>query len=274
MKTIKTIDKTTGSANELNGQKCRALAAISFQFTTLAALAVGLVLCLGVQSTLALDIRIDYSTSSANPGGNWNSLASGNTAVASLADFNTGLGTGVGVTGVGWGQAFSWGVPVSWNGGVPLGWIDPAAAIDMVNKGPGVNGLASINLSGLNDTESYIVEVLDNHSFNSGGPQNITVQGAFANGGPGGNGNFLGIAGQNGQNWDGMLGSPSVPSENWLIWNNVASGAGMITINFQTSGAFAEPSLNALRISAVPEPTTSTLLGLGSLALMMVRRRM
>lgn len=64
--------------------------------------------------------------------------------------------------------------------------------------------------------------------------------------------------------------------EGWLVWNNVTpDGSNEITINFETPGGDARASINAMQVTAVPEPSTyAAVMGAFAIGMLLLRRRM
>lgn len=201
---------------------------------------------------------IDFSKF-AEPTGNWNSLSSTDNSNVALVD-STGASNGVTIS-----HTLSSDSNIS--GGWTIGnadWVDSAAASDGLYSGSS----AAITILGLGSpTSSYSIKIVAAEDGDSGpgaftSVADFRVQGSFADG------NRLGTS-ANGDNWN----SKTDGTNNFLIWNNVNPNAsGQITIAIDAS-ASGFTTINAIEVSLTPEPTSTALLGFGSLTLLMRRKR-
>lgn len=204
----------------------------------------------------ANQIYLDFGGGLSNPTGNWNVIATINTTDSNLIDFGSGSGTGASLTTSGWLNTISnTGI---WGPAADKDWVQELAAEDLFVASNG--STATATLSGLT-APGYVVEVVvawtvTNHL-------DVTVGGVFADD------NFDGTAGVDGDdfNADADGGEPG----NWLIWDNVAPASGSLTIQVAAMGQLNgdQPMLNAVRLTAIPEPSTLLLVvcGLAGLAM-------
>ena len=210
----------------------------------------GLLITLNVQAALEV-IQLDYADVTdfdaiPDPGGNWNSLSgtSANTTVSNLIDFNTGLATGISVTGNGW----TGGTFASDNFGdfsPQKDWVAPLAAQDAVFTE--IDGAGTITFSGLTKSLYSVEVVAADDAFNP--ISDIQVNANFADR------NFENIMGVNGDDFDQTV--DGFTPANWLIWDNVTpAGGGDITITIMDTNSVGS-NVNAVRVAAViPEPET------------------
>ena len=213
-----------------------------------------------------VDIRIDLGGRNGQTGGNWNDISSLTGLTPNLIDFNTGLGTGVSMSGAGspWRDFFG-----DTNSTLPNQfWFTQPAARDGVGLQDNQTGV--FTLAGLTDASLYQVEVISvrtrgGQSFNY--HNTITVEDDLADR------TYRGTAVKT--PWvsthDGLA-VHGLDVGNWLIWDNVAPVGGTIRIA-NTAAGDTNGIINAIRILEVPEPTSLALLGLGALAMTAGRRR-
>jgi hypothetical protein len=201
----------------------------------------------------AQELRIDLSTFVSVSAGNWNNINNLNGVTPGLIDFNTGLPTTASISGTGWTDFFGVDSNAEWP---TVDWVVTSSVRDgagILNSQTGV-----FNISGLT-APFYTVEVVSARTtFNY--LNNITVNGSLANrtfdGTP--------VVTPWGSNADGLL------PQNWLIWDNVVPAGGTINVT-----DVASPNtlgiVNAIRITAIPEPASAGLLVAAGICL--ARRR-
>jgi hypothetical protein len=146
-------------------------------------------------------------------------------------------------------------------GSVPA-WVD----LDAIERTWYYRGVAAITISGLGTTP-YHVDFIAARS--SSGPSSTARQGSYTIGGS---------AADSG-------GTSSTASTVWnahydgwelggvMTWNDVSPDAGDITIDISGESPGENVYPTAIRLTAVPEPASLSLLALGSLALLRRRRR-
>jgi hypothetical protein len=217
-------------------------------------------LLLFVSPLWALNIVVDFESAATTPTGNWNEIASPGT-VSNLIDFDTGLATSVGLT-------LSGGVSDSSSTGqwgsrtASPSWSVADALSDrfFVTEG----GTGTLTITGLTPGMLYDIEIASSYggagtSGNDDGVYELTdanglVEGfnAFTSGSPGG-------------------------VEGWLGWYDAeANGSGELSFALSApAGANPRIALNAMQITAIPEPGTLALIGiaLGAAGLVGFRRR-
>lgn len=204
----------------------------------------------------ALDVRIDMSTYSGSPGGNWNTitLANANSTTANLTDYTTGLNSGLSIQGFNWNG--------EWAGSSFPGWSAIAGVSDRLYDSSGNNG--QFLISGLNAGKIYQFEVI------SSGDSTV-VRTAVG-------GNYADIS-YNGittasvlQNWNQTTHGDY--QQDWLMWTNVIASAGTALVDIQRiSGTYV--NVNAIRITevgVVPEPATALMISAGGVLIALYRR--
>lgn len=181
------------------------------------------------------DIRLDLSNLVNTTGGNWNNIGSLNGTTSNLIDFNTGGGTGVGITGSGWSDFFG-----DDGGTFPnQDWLIQPATRDGAGLQDGQFG--TLEITALTSGE-YRIEVVTARTC-CNYLNTIRVNGAQADR------TFLASPVQD--PW-GSLDDGLTPG-NWLIWDNVSPVGGTITI---TNSAENETlaMINAVRVLATVIP--------------------
>ncbi|MFP4053926.1 MAG: PEP-CTERM sorting domain-containing protein [Phycisphaerae bacterium] len=144
-------------------------------------------------------------------------------------------------------------------------WVTEDAANDFEwlfdNNGDGTVQL-SFNLSGLDTTPgvTYTVEIWSARANNSSSFVDVTIDGAFSDGGL-----------SNDFNWgnEGLTGKDANGTADVLTWSNLAASDGDLTVNIVGTDRLG---VNAMRITQIPEPATMALLSLGGLAVLKRRR--
>ena len=206
-----------------------------------------------VSRSLALDIRIDFSLGSGSAGNNWNSLSASSLTggTTSLIDHATGASTGVTVTGTGFNTDYVGSIstlPAWWDGGIQ--------AQDRIYFYDSGSQTGSVTLGGLLSSQAYKLELFSAGDY---------VERAIA-----ANSSF-GINSRTGlldSAWHGV----DDGNAGWLVWDNLMPTAGgIVNITFDSLSANYVP-VNALRLTAVPEPSVLSLLALG-LAFSLRQRR-
>lgn len=194
-------------------------------------------------------IYVDLDDLTTDPGGNWNTIAasSANGTVNSLVDFDTGLITSVSYAGSGVATHASSG----WTGG-DIGWVDSDAAKDSFS-----GGSFTITFTGLSES-NYAVELVSSRS-SVVRSADITINAMFANRTQNGAGTS--------DDWDA---TDAENTSNWLIWDNVSAVADTLTLSFSGNGG--EAIANSIKIVAIPEPVTVTLLSMAGFGLFITRR--
>lgn len=200
------------------------------------------------QSVQAQDIRIDLSNLVSTTSGNWNNISNLTGLTSNLIDFPSGSATGVSIDGTGspWLNYFG-----DNTGSFPnQAWLIQPAAQDGAGLDTGLTG--SFLFTGLTNG-SYKVEIVSARS-NFNYLNTITVDGVLAS------------STQLGTPVNTPWGSTSdgLTPGNWLIWDNVTPVGGQITIT-DIANASTFGIINAIRISAIPEPTTWALIGVVTL---------
>lgn len=205
-------------------------------------------------------VYIDLGDAAGSEGGNWNTVSSG--VPVDLVDWNTGLS-------VGWDPFVAGGedhVFPGWDTSTPGNWAGDASAGDAFTLPNDFN----IIITEVDSTLSYTIDIL---SYANGAPStqpaDIQINGNFADSDAKG----LGL---NGDDYD-----PLTANGNWLTYNNVVPEGGVgpgqpgqITFSFEEFGTpFTQMAVSAIRITAVPEPSTAMLLGLGIAGVFRKRRR-
>jgi hypothetical protein len=211
----------------------------------------------------AAPVLFDFSTVGTAPttGGTWNSVAGPNSGVTQ-SGFVESTNASSAVTlnfSTGW-QASTSAQPISgWNGGADKSWVDADVVADYFWH----TATVSVTIGGLTPSGLYDIEL-------------VSVRSTVGNGSGSRNGTYT-VA--------GATTSTDVSSSNYnafgtgytsaapiLKWDDVtASGSGTIVVSLAPNTNHTV-FLNALKITAVPEPTSLALLGVGGLALGRRRR--
>lgn len=185
----------------------------------------------------ALDLRLDFAANSVtgNPGGNWNTIVSPSSAVASLVDFETGRASGVGLTipdalsGPGNSNAGQWTASPAFPA-----WIDPRATNDFhFVQNPNLAGQLVFSGSGLDPNQRYRVDLVASRGFFSGDlTADYRINGDFSDNG-------------NSQDFSAYTGyTQHTP----MTWRSVQPSAGQLVLNVQTDTAAVAGYLSAMRI--------------------------
>ena len=201
-----------------------------------------------------LDVRVDIGTAAASgtPTG-WCAIAdpSDTATVHDLADFNTGLSSGVTLqftdafgTSTNDAGAFSWSNPQG-------AWIDAGVLRDYAYLTP--NDTGQITLGGLVAGDAYQVELLAVRNHDWATNETYRVNGAAG---------LIVDAGGTATTWSGK--TNGYTNQDFMRWESaVADAQGKIIID-AASGTSTNPAeytfFNGLRISVVPEPSSWVLL--------------
>ena len=112
----------------------------------------------------ALDIRVDFAADHTGPSGSWNTVSVASSPggdIANLVDYGTGSGTGISLSvtdafgDMGMIAGNAWAAPPTFRS-----WIDPAATRDSFYTRMSDHPTGQITLSGLDDGQTYRVEVI------------------------------------------------------------------------------------------------------------------
>lgn len=160
------------------------------------------------------------------------------------------------------------------------------------------NNTSTIVISGLDPTLFYDFElVAATRASGTGRPTMYNILGGNSTGGFTQNDNATSIVPTNGLNgqdlpWVNPIGSQygfgfypnatetntDAPSDGWIAWSNVAPTAGgeiTIQISSETLSSSSRMAINAMQITAIPEPSTyAAIFGLGALGMILLRRKL
>lgn len=195
-------------------------------------------------------IQIDVNDAYASPGAAWNTIASPGGPTALL---NTeGEATGISITfDSGFNDSGS-GVPsTAW----PTEWFNAAGDYFYVRKIVG-GKVGTITLTGMNDSIAYKIELVASISVSYLG--DYRVNGAFGDG----------SSPNNGDDFDAYNDGYARPKDTGIVmqWSSVQSSSGemQITVTQVSDEDYDVVTLNAIRITEVPEPTTLALVAVGA----------
>jgi len=194
----------------------------------------------------ALDIRINFGGGSPS-NGTWNNPLLN----AGAADLLTAQGnaSGISMTVT---DNFHSTASSGWSGTSGFlgddNWLSEVAA-ESVWYVYNANPTGTITFSGLDDNISYRFDLVAGHVLDGIG--DYTLNNAYASA------TQAGAEVAASDNW--RMNSDGYAPKNWMVWTGVTPASGSITLNVTfTGGTFT--MLNAVRISAVPEPSTYALL--------------
>ena len=229
-------------------------------------------------SVEATTVYLDFGASSGTEGGNWNTISAAEAnggEITGLVDWNTGAAVPWTLDAVG-----SWvdTVYTGWDTSTAGNWAGAATGNDALLVSTGQILGKNLRFLNVDPNETFTVEII---SYVSGGsyfklvPSDIIVIGDLGNSAADGDAKNLGL--------DGTDYDPSDPIANgeWLIYNDTKAGGGAgpgdpgeFTINFDFSALGSKDIIiNAVRITSVPEPSSSLLFLLGGIATCVIRRR-
>ncbi len=231
------------------------------KLTTMAVAVVGISTVLAmipqtVRADIIWDVRVDFSGSQEKDHpetGNWNVMDHTMTTLDDPMDYDTGDPlSGITINGeIGWSRS---GLPV--DATAHEGWLDNKA-IDgfwFVENEPG-----EIVISGLDMDNVYIVEVAA--AWHADGDISQRM-GDYTLAHAGGDDSVI---------WD-CVGDSS--TDGWITWEAVEPrDGGSLLLSVDQVPDKHSPVLNAMRITAVPEPASLVLLGVCGLGILLRRRR-
>lgn len=204
-------------------------------------------------------LLLDFNATRANPAGQWNVQDAPGKMMYLVSD--AGRATSACVSIAGGLQDSTVDTPDQWNtANDGPDWLDAGkeAAQDYFWQPGGTVG--TVTLSGLIPGEEYRLELLASSCSTNNGDAIYTLNDICFDGSLDGMFNF---------NADGYV------DGQWLTWSSVLADAdGELVLRIDTSFAPSESRarVNALSLTAVPEPTTAALLTLGSLLIISHRR--
>ncbi len=214
------------------------------------AVAAALIVALGLsQSTLALDIRVDFNTTAATPA-NWNGVSSAavGAGVADLVDYGAGLGTGISLV-VHDDFEYSSIVDGPWTASPAYrSWIDLDANKDGFLVRTSSGGTGGITLSGLDPTKTYRVELVGSRDTSTGRNFRATVNDLFSDN-------------LNSNVFDAY--TNGFAGHQVMTWRQLTAANGEITVALDAAGQHGH--LNALRLTEAPAQTVLIDFGANSL---------
>lgn len=250
---------------------------------------------------------VDFQNATPDPTGNWNVISSNNASNFALTD-TSGNSSGVQLTLNGWGSS---GQTDAFQGRLEApDWA--TSGQDELNDRffLGNNSTGTVTISGLDPNLLYNIELVSSSTsttglgnFNSAGDPpgylRLVDPNGVVNAFNGSDGTLL-----TGNDPSGAADAPSIPTaegnqwaawstayygndfpessysefsvDGWILWSNIApDGSNTITIQFATGSGDSRASINALQISAIPEPSTyAAIFGLGALGMILLRRKL
>ncbi|MCC5788308.1 MAG: PEP-CTERM sorting domain-containing protein [Opitutales bacterium] len=251
-------------------------------------------------------VLVDFEDVNSDPGGNWNTIGSSSASNVSLID-TTGASSGVQISLNGWSGS---GQSDAFQGRLEgPSWA--TSGQDELNDRffVGNNSTGFITLSGLNPNLVYNIELVSSSTsttgqgnFNSAGDPpgylRIVDANGVVNAFNGSDGTLLtgndpdaddapGVDSSEVDQWAAWStayygndfpesSSSDFSVEGWLVWSSIApDGSDSITIEFATAADDSRASINAMQITAIPEPSTyAAIFGLGALGMILLRRKM
>jgi hypothetical protein len=223
----------------------------------------------------AMVIQVDFAAADTDSPGNWNNLT--NTGGTNLTDFNSGLATTIDLSLTGLSNSTSTG---QWGSRTQSpAWATADALSDRLFMGEGNTG--SMVISGLTPFQRYDIEIASSYggagtSGNDFGEYELTDANGLVEGFNASTSSSLGTT----VSWQPRLQADSgTPDgvEGWLGWYDAeANASGELSFALATpTGANPRIALNAMQISAVPEPSAYALIvGMIAVGGALMRRRM
>ncbi|MFC5050877.1 PEP-CTERM sorting domain-containing protein [Rubritalea spongiae] len=237
--------------------------------TNISSLSIVATALLGLSATSqASSILIDFGASAGVTTGNYNNVnGNGTTGASSISDVedtyslidSTGASAGQVVvssnTTANWGDAAS-GANYTGTKPVTLSGIAATATDDglYMNNAGAIDPIVSLSFTGLAASQTYDILFYSARGNNGGVATNIGVT----------TGTGTGASISNSFNNDSDVG----------IFSATTTASGELTLTYTVGGSSSSAgALNFMSITAVPEPSSTALLGLGGLALILRRRR-
>lgn len=204
----------------------------------------------------AATIQVDFNDAATAPGATWNTIAT-NTASFDLND-TTSTDSGINLAATGFNDTST---TVAQNGAYET--VSPNldtpfnnAADDYFWMGSGI--IATVTLSGV-AAGTYNFELFSSRNTTAGKFSDYTIKGDASD-----NANSTGF--------DAF--ADGFTNGEFMVWNSVtANGTEDIVISVTTASGTPRAYFNGFTMTAVPEPSSTALLGLGGLALILRRRR-